>query len=107
MGEVGGPKTIAQSFKTVRPTGVITMIGYLAGQTKDMPSFLEVLTHFCVVTGVMVGSRVQFEEMNRAIDVTGIKPVVDKKVFRLEELKEAYQYMVSLPDHKVRLVDIF
>lgn len=37
----------------------------------------------------------QFEEMNQAIDAYGIKPMVDEKVFGLEELKEAYQYMVS------------
>jgi len=104
--EVCGPKTISQSFKAVRPTGVITVIGFLAGQTKDMPSFLEVLTHSCVVRGVLVGSRVQFEEMNRAVDATGIKPVVDEKVFRLDELKEAYQYMVSSSDHEVRMINV-
>ena len=45
--------------------------------------------------GALVGSRVLFEDMNRAIDATGIRPVVDEKVFELAELKEAYQYMVS------------
>ena len=74
---------------------MITVIGFLAGQTKDEPSFLEVLQATCVVRGALVGSREQFEKMNKAIDANGIKPVVDKKVFGLEELKEAYQYMVS------------
>ena len=95
MIEVGGPTTIAQSFKAIRPGGVITVIGFIGGQTKDMPSFLEVLQHCCVVRGALVGSRVLFEDMNRAIDATGIRPVVDEKVFELAELKEAYQYMVS------------
>ena len=36
-----------------------------------------------------------FEEMNRAIDVNGIKPVLDEKFFALEDVKEAYQYMAS------------
>ncbi|MCJ1316180.1 hypothetical protein MMC15_001500 [Xylographa vitiligo] len=91
--EVGGPKTIKQSFNAVKIDGVITVIGFLAGQTKDEPSFLEVLQATCVVRGALVGSRDQFEKMNKAIDANGIKPVVDKKVFGLEELKEAYQYM--------------
>ncbi|MCJ1415957.1 hypothetical protein MMC32_002292 [Xylographa parallela] len=91
--EVGGPKTIKQSFKAVKIDGVITVIGFLAGHTKDEPSFLEVLQATCVVRGLVVGSRAQFEQMNKAIDATGIKPVVDEKVFGLEELKEAYQYM--------------
>lgn len=30
---------------------------------------------------------------NRAIDVNQLKPVVDAKKFKLEEVKEAYQYM--------------
>ncbi|MCJ1472323.1 hypothetical protein MMC13_000970 [Lambiella insularis] len=91
--EVGGPKTIKQSFNAIKIDGVITIIGFLGGHTRDQPSFLEVLQHSCVVRSGLVGSRLQFEEMNRAIDATGIKPVVDEKVFELEDLKEAYQYM--------------
>ena len=41
----------------------------------------------------MVGSRLQFEDMNRAIEANDIHPVVDEKVFNLTELKDAYQYM--------------
>jgi NADPH:quinone reductase-like Zn-dependent oxidoreductase len=104
--EVGGPKTISQSFKAVRQNGVITVIGFLAGQTKEMPSFLEVLLHTCVVRGILVGSRKQFEDMNRAIDATGIKPVVDEKVFGLEELRDAYQYMVSPLHLEMILVNV-
>jgi len=91
--EVGGPKTIKQSFDAIKIDGVITVIGFIAGQTKDQPSFLEVLQHSCVVRGGLVGSRAQFEKMNKAIDANGIKPVVDEKAFGFEELKEAYQYM--------------
>ncbi|MCJ1291161.1 hypothetical protein MMC34_002704 [Xylographa carneopallida] len=91
--EVGGPKTIKQSFDAVKIDGVITVIGFLAGHSKDEPSFLQVLQSTCVVRGALVGSREQFEKMNKAIDANGIKPVVDEKVFGLEELKEAYQYM--------------
>ena len=39
-----------------------------------------------------VGSRQQFEEMNAAIEANNIKPVIDEKVFSLEQLKEAYQF---------------
>jgi hypothetical protein len=41
----------------------------------------------------MVGSRRQFEDMNWAIGVSGIKPVIDARDFGFEEVKEAYQYM--------------
>lgn len=92
--EVGGPNTMAQSLKAVKIDGVISVIGFLGGvQGEQEPSFLEALTHICTVRGVLVGNRVQFEEMNRAVEAGGIKPVVDEKVFSLGELKEAYQYM--------------
>ncbi len=91
--EVGGPKTMAQSLKAVRAEGVISVIGFLGGFSKEQPSFLEALTNVCTVRGVMVGSRQQFEDMNEAIDANNIKPVVDEKSFGLEEVKEAYQYM--------------
>lgn len=93
--EVGGPKTMTQSLKAAKPEGVISIIGFLGGMSKEQPSFLECLNHVVTVRGVLVGSRLQFENMNEAIDANGIKPVVDEKVFALEKLKDAYQYMVS------------
>ncbi|KAL9593698.1 MAG: hypothetical protein Q9219_007431, partial [cf. Caloplaca sp. 3 TL-2023] len=92
--EVGGPQTMAQSLKAIRVNGCISIIGFVGGPSaEERPSFLECLSHECVVRGVYVGSRMMFEEMNRAIDANGIKPIVDKRVFTLEEAKEAYQYM--------------
>jgi NADPH:quinone reductase-like Zn-dependent oxidoreductase len=36
---------------------------------------------------------VQFEDMSRMIEANDIKPVVDERIFGMEHLKEAYQYM--------------
>lgn len=91
--EVGGPKTMAQSLKAIKPEGVISIIGFLGGMSRDQPSFLDCLNNACTVRGVMVGSKAQFDQMNAAIDANNIKPVVDEQVFNLEDLKEAYQYL--------------
>ena len=93
--EVGGPNTMAQALKAVSFDGVISIIGFVGGFGKgdSQPSFLDCLSNVCTVRGLLVGSRQQFEEMNRAIEANNIKPVVDPKVFNLSELKEAYQYM--------------
>ncbi|KAM3069469.1 hypothetical protein ACMFMG_005574 [Clarireedia jacksonii] len=91
--EVGGPNTMAQSLKAIKIEGVISIIGFLAGNAKEQPGFLDALTNLCTVRGILVGSREQFDDMNRAIDANKIKPVVDKKVFTLDEVKDAYQYM--------------
>jgi len=91
--EVGGPKTMAQSLKAIAIDGVISIIGFIGGMDKDQPTFLETLNNICTVRGILVGSRLQMEDMTRAIEANDIHPVVDEKVFTLEELKEAYQYM--------------
>ncbi|KAF2019113.1 GroES-like protein [Aaosphaeria arxii CBS 175.79] len=91
--EVGGPTTVAESLAAVRMEGVISIIGYIGGQTEVQPTFHETLVRDCIVRGIQIGSREQLEAMNRAVEGCDIHPVVDEKVFRLEELKEAYQYM--------------
>ena len=40
--------------------------------------------------GIGVGSRAMFEDMNRAIDVNKIKPVVDR-VFPFDQAADAYR----------------
>ncbi|KAK6599405.1 alcohol dehydrogenase [Botrytis cinerea] len=83
--EIGGGGTMAQSIKSIRIDGVIS--------TKKEPSFLETVSKVFTVRGLFVGSRAMFEEMNAAIDATNLKPVIDRRVFKLEDLKEAYTYL--------------
>ncbi|KAI9799804.1 MAG: hypothetical protein M1825_004364 [Sarcosagium campestre] len=92
--EVAGPKSMAQSLKAIKIDGIINIIGFVGGQGSDQPGFLDCLSNVCTVRGLLVGSRLQFEEMNRAIEANKIKPVLDSQVFQLEDLKEAYQYQV-------------
>ncbi|KAL2354466.1 chaperonin 10-like protein [Cryomyces antarcticus] len=91
--EVGGPTTMAQSLKAIKIDGVISIIGFLGGVKGEQPTFLDCLTNICTVRGLLVGSRLMFEDMNRAVEANNIKPVVDEKVFSLEEVREAYEYM--------------
>ncbi|KAK7188216.1 hypothetical protein DPSP01_001761 [Paraphaeosphaeria sporulosa] len=91
--EVGGPTTMKQSLVAIKIDGVISIIGFIGGFSKDQPSFLDCLNNICTVRGLLVGSRQQFEDMNAAIEANDIHPIVDNKVFTLPELKEAYQYM--------------
>jgi NADPH:quinone reductase-like Zn-dependent oxidoreductase len=61
--EVGGPSTLTQSFKAVKIDGLISLIGFLGGGAKEGPGFTQVLNTITTVRGVLVGSRVQFEDM--------------------------------------------
>ncbi|KAI5803359.1 putative zinc-containing alcohol dehydrogenase [Peziza echinospora] len=92
--EVGGPNTLAQSLKCVKLEGIISMVGFVAGdKDKRNLGFMEILDNVCTIRGLLVGSRAQMKDMVRAMEANGIKPVVDKRVFKFEETKEAYQYM--------------
>ncbi|KAM0452898.1 hypothetical protein ACHAO4_005317 [Trichoderma viride] len=58
-------------------------------------SFQRCLAKMFTARPVFVGSRVQLEEMIEAIEAHPdvLRPVIDERVFKLEELKEAYEYM--------------
>lgn len=101
--EVTGVSAMRQSLKAVAIEGVVSIIGFRAGMDrKESPSFAEVQATFSLIRGLFVGSRQQFEQMNKAIEANGIKPVVDGKVFKLEEVREAYQ--VSGPRTNLRTI---
>lgn len=98
--EVGGSGTLEQSFKCAKFESVISIIGFLGGgDAQKMPNVLQALTHVCTVRGVYVGSKALMNDMVAAIEANNIHPVVDEKVFTLDKLRDAYDYMVS-PLHR-------
>jgi hypothetical protein len=49
----------------------------------------------CTVRAIAAGLRAQFEVLVKVIDANGIKPVLDQQVFRVDDMKAAYEYLVS------------
>ncbi|KAI0085551.1 NAD-P-binding protein [Irpex rosettiformis] len=92
--EVGGPGTLEKSVDSVRMAGWVHVIGFLAGQGDVNNVPLKTLFRAAMIRGIMIGSRKQFEEMNRLIEAQQIKPLVDK-VFGFEEAESAYKYLES------------
>jgi len=92
--EVGGADTMSHSLKAIKFEGVITVIGLVTGFYPP-DNIMEALSRVCTFRGIHVGSRVQMEEMMAGIEVNGIQPVVDKRIFALEELKDGLEYLVS------------
>jgi NADPH:quinone reductase-like Zn-dependent oxidoreductase len=90
--EVGGAGTLPLSVKSVRRGGHIAMIGVLTGegQVDPRPIFMKSVR----LQGIYVGSREMFEEMNRAIASSAMRPVIDR-VFPFEKAPEAMRYMES------------
>jgi len=90
--EVGGAGTLPLSLKAVRRGGHIALIGVLAGGGEVDPRFIFLKQ--VRIQGIYVGSRQMFEDMNRALASSGIRPVIDR-VFPFDEAPAAYAYLES------------
>lgn len=95
--EVSGPLSMSQSLKAIKVDGVINIVGYLGGAEGNQPGFSDSFTHRCIVRPIAVGSRVLLEELCRAVEANleKLRPVIDPKTFRLDQLKEACEYQWS------------
>ncbi|WP_242137901.1 MULTISPECIES: NAD(P)-dependent alcohol dehydrogenase [unclassified Sphingomonas] len=91
--EVGGPGTLAQSIEAVRVGGHISLIGVLTGGAGEVPT-AALMSRQARLQGLIVGSRREQQEFVRALDASGIRPVVDRR-FPLEQLAEAFRYETS------------
>ena len=88
--EVGGPATLEQSMIAIRVGGHISIIGILSGVTGAM-NFVPMLIKQVRLQGVLVGSRSQQQDMVRAINANGMRPVIDRH-FPLTDMVEAFKY---------------
>lgn len=91
--ELGGPGTLAQSIEAVRLGGLIALIGVHTGWGGHVPT-VQLMAKQATLKGIIVGSRLQQIEMIRAIDATGLQPVIDRS-FRLEALADAFRYQAQ------------
>lgn len=90
--EVGGAGTFEKSLASTKVSGRISLIGVLSGQPEQNPSPMMALFKRLTVQGIYVGSRDMFETMNRAIEINGIEPVIDR-TFDFADARAAYEYM--------------
>ncbi len=89
--EMGGLGTMEQSFKATRPGGRVSLIGVLTGFDTKVDPHPAMVKGLCL-QAIVVGSRAMFEDMNRALAVSGLKPVIDR-VFPFEQAREALRHL--------------
>src|SRR4029079_8395783 len=75
--EVGGPGTFDQSVKALRYGGTMSLLGVLTGTQGPINTY-AVFQKNVRVYGVYVGSAAMFEDLVRALDASGIGPVLDR-----------------------------
>lgn len=87
--EVGGPGTLPQSMRATRVGGHIALIGVLTGVADVVPT-AELLLRQQRISGIGVGNRQHQIELVRAIEATGIRPVIDRR-FALRDLADGFR----------------
>jgi NADPH:quinone reductase-like Zn-dependent oxidoreductase len=89
--EVGGAGTLQRSYNSIGRGGKIGLIGVLT-QGSSNPHTL--MMKGGSLHGIFVGDRAMFEQLVAAINVNGIKPVIDK-VFPFDQAKDAWRHQIS------------
>ncbi|MBX3723062.1 MAG: NAD(P)-dependent alcohol dehydrogenase [Turneriella sp.] len=91
--EVGGAGTLEQSIRAIRMDGVISLIGILAGSSKEL-NLLPILMQNVRMQGVLVGGREGFEAMCAAVAAHKLKPAIDQ-TFAFADLQKAIRYLAD------------
>ncbi len=89
--EVGGAGTLPRTIAATRVAGTNARIGVLTGGQIDPAT---VMRKSIRMQGIYVGSRRMFLDMNRAISLHGLKPVIDQS-FAFADARAAYHAMAA------------
>jgi NADPH:quinone reductase-like Zn-dependent oxidoreductase len=91
--EVGGPGTLPQSIEAGRIGGHIALIGVLSGREGNVPTGHMMLRQQRL-QGLVVGSRRHQQDFVRALETSGVRPVIDRS-FPLAQTADAFRYEQS------------
>jgi NADPH:quinone reductase-like Zn-dependent oxidoreductase len=92
--EIGGPDTLANSIKSLAVGGHISLIGSSLSRSGIMLDPLLLGGRDMSLASISVGSRADFEAMNRAIAQHRLRPVIDR-VFPFDAAQDAYRHFES------------
>jgi NADPH:quinone reductase-like Zn-dependent oxidoreductase len=89
--EVGGAETMDRALASTRMGGRLAPVGLLTGRPKagSMAGSAGV-----DITPIRVGSRLDFEAMNRAMAFHGVRPIIDSR-YGFEQLPDALRHLQS------------
>ncbi|QRM44513.1 NAD(P)-dependent alcohol dehydrogenase [Rhizobium sp. BG4] len=97
--EIAGGANFGEALKAVAVGGHIHVIGVLEGFEISGP-VAPLLLKSPTVQGISVGHRRALEDLVRAVDMSGIKPVIDK-AYAFEDLPEALAHLDRGPFGKI------
>ena len=88
--DVGGGSTMNQSIEAARIGGSIISIGIL-GDRKGEITFPKLFFKQLTLKGIAVDSKSSQDDMIKAINQSGYKPILDKS-FAFDQLADAFRY---------------
>jgi NADPH:quinone reductase-like Zn-dependent oxidoreductase len=91
--EVGGAGTIAQSVRSLRLGGSLSVIGVLSGALPEF-DLRPLLMQDLRVQGVFVGSRETFLRLLELVNARNLQPQIDRE-FEFEDARAAFEYAAS------------
>ena len=90
--EVGGLATLPRSLNALRIGGVIAQVGVLSGTAQPEPLPIASILHKQArIQGIYVGSRKDFEDLNKAVALAVLRPICEN--FHWSQAREALARM--------------
>lgn len=89
--EMAGGDNLARTLRAVRPGGRVSVIGLLESDRLGA-SVMALLASRATVTGIAVGPRRALEDLVRAVDRLGLKPVIDA-TYPFEQAPQAFAHL--------------
>jgi NADPH:quinone reductase-like Zn-dependent oxidoreductase len=89
--ELGGIATLGRSIAACGLGAQIALVGVLGGSGSVDSSAFSGISGVVTLRRITVGSRQDFESMNRAIELHRLRPVIDQ-VFPFSHAKDAFRY---------------
>jgi len=89
--DIGGAATLDKTIASTRTGGTVALVGLLTGWPESTSKLFSAGVD---IHPIKVGSRYDFEMMNRAIGYHKVKPVIDSQ-FSFDQLREALHHLKS------------
>lgn len=83
--------SLNEAFEAVRVGGTVSFIGLLTGLTTQI-DLVTLMGKSARLQAIDVGSRAMFEAMNRALESSGIRPVIDR-TFAFDDAAGAFRHL--------------
>lgn len=91
--DLGGAATLDQSLAATRTGGTVLMVGAMSGWAGPVATGIAIMNNI-TMKGMTVGSRSDQQDMIRALEIAGIRPVVDA-TFPFDGIADAFALQAS------------